>query len=343
MRTASFALCFLALSASAAAARDCYAPTPEETARYQAIAKRLAGEQTPGALTSLSQQEVQWALMLEQRVMSQGYQPTEQEIASYTDIARRVEASPVPVQSTAAPSAEDPARDFTEWSAPAQTPAPARVSEQDIDWAQDLEARVKRGEKPTAEETSRYQDIAGRLQAVEAPAPPPPPPPPLTARPSAKDLHWALALEARVKRGKNPTDDEFSRYRDIVQRLKASEAAGTAEALASRLPGREPATPSEPVSEADLTWAIALQARVQGGGEISEAEKVRYDDIYRRQQAATSPPAPNPPKPPPVYPQPYPPYAPPPQPTWNVFGANEADIQWALELERKVKDPCPAP
>ena len=269
MRTASFALCVLALSASAAAARDCYAPTPEETARYQAIAKRLAGEETSGALKSVSQQEVQWALQLEQRVMSQGYQPTEQEIATYTDIARR-------------------------------------------------------------------------LQAVEAPAPPPPPPPP-TARPSAKDLHWALALEARVKRGKNPTDDEFSRYRDIVQRLKASEAAGTAEAPASRRPAREPATPSEPVSEADLAWAIALQTRVQGGGEASEAEKVRYDDIYRRQQAATSPPAPTPPKPPQVYPQPYPPYAPPPQPTWNVFGANEADIQWALELERKVKGPCPAP
>lgn len=267
MRTASFALCFLALSASAAAARDCYAPTPEETARYQTITKRLAGEQTPGALTSLSQQEVQWALMLEQRVMSQGYQPTEQEIAAYTDIARRVEASLVPVQSTAAPIAEDPARDFTEWSAPAQTPAPARVSEQDIDWAQDLEARVKRGEKPTAEETSRYEDVFRRMQASLAAGQAPPPDRPPEPRQSARGL--------------------------------------------------------APVSEEDMAWAIALQTRVQGGATASDAEIERYDDIYRRQQATESPP--------------------PPPPTRNVSGASEADIQWALDLERKVKGPCPAP
>lgn len=341
MRTASFALCFLALSASAAAARDCYAPTPEETARYQAIAKRLAGEETSGALKSVSQQELQWALQLEQRVTSQGYRPTEQEIATYTDIARRLEASPVAAPSSAATGAEGSARDFTAWSAPARTPAPPRVSEQDMDWAQDLAARVKRGENPSREELRRYEDVYRRVQAsLAARQPPPPSPPPPTARPSAKDLRWALALEARVKRGKNLTDEETSRYQDIIQRLKASEVAGTAEAPASLPAVREPATPIEPVSEAELAWAVALQTRAESGGEISEAEKVRYGDIFRRY---TSPPEPTPPPPPPVYPQPYPPYPPPPQPTWNVFGANEADIQWALDLERKVKGPCPAP
>ena len=329
MRTASFALCFFALSASAAAAGDCYAPTPEETARYQAIAKRLAGEQTPGTLTSLSQQEVQWALMLEQRVMSQGYQPTEQELAAYTDIARRVEASPVPVQSTAAPSAEDPARDFTEWSAPAQTPAPSRVSEQDIDWAQDLEARVKRGEKPSREEIGRYEDVFRRMQAsLAAGQAPPPARPPEPREPgsvpapvSEQDIAWALDLEARVKRGENPTGEETSRYEDVARRLAAFQAAEQAQPAARPPEPRKPAAGLAPVSEEDMAWAIALQTRVQGGATASEAEIERYDDIYRRHQATESPPP----------------------PTWNVSGASEADIQWALDLERKVKGPCPAP
>lgn len=143
MRTWSFAVLLLALSAPAAMAADCAALSPEETPRDQWISERLPA--LPSAPTTLApagidQADIDWALALEKRV-KEGGTPTAAETARYEDIARRLMALQQ-IRET----------------------GPA-VSQAEIDWALALEARVSNGGAPSAPEQARYEDIVRRLQA----------------------------------------------------------------------------------------------------------------------------------------------------------------------------------
>jgi hypothetical protein len=143
MRTWSFAVLLLALSAPAAMAADCAAPSPEETPRDQWIAERLpalSSAPAADAPTGISQADIDWALALEKWVL-EGATPSAAETARYEDIARRLMA----LQGT--------------------SQAMPAVSQEEIDSALALEARVRDGVAPSTTEMTRYEDIFQRLQA----------------------------------------------------------------------------------------------------------------------------------------------------------------------------------
>ncbi|HEY9843286.1 MAG TPA: hypothetical protein V6D23_22640 [Candidatus Obscuribacterales bacterium] len=219
----------------------------------------------PGAAgrlpANVSQQEVQWALQLEQKVNTQQYQPTPQETAQYQNIAQRIAAGQQAPQQPQQPPAQP------QFQAPPQAPAqgmpnlPANVSQQEVQWALQLEQRVNtQNYSPTPQEMTQYQNIAQRMaagqQAPQQPQMPQPPaqpqyqappqqqfqPPPaqpqFQAPPQApqqtapqalpnglsqQEVQWALQLEQRVNtQNYSPTPQEMANYQSIAQRLNSA-------------------------------------------------------------------------------------------------------------------------
>lgn len=136
-----------------------YQATDFEVARYTNIFLRTRptdqdsnwrADSTIQANTQVSEQEIQWALDLEEKVKN-GYQPNAQEISAYQNIAQRLQYSQT--------SAQD--------SAKQHSPVVKPVTQAELQWALDLEKKVKQGYQPTGEETNRYQDIAQRLAAQQ--------------------------------------------------------------------------------------------------------------------------------------------------------------------------------
>ncbi len=76
-----------------------YQPTQEEVAKYENIAQRLAASQTQQqhktntSVETVSDEELKWALSLEEKLKSKNYQPTQEETAKYQNIAQRLAAS----------------------------------------------------------------------------------------------------------------------------------------------------------------------------------------------------------------------------------------------------------
>ncbi len=224
--------------------------------------------QQPGAAAGntqmpqgVSQQEIDWALQLEQKVQQQGYTPNAQENAQYQNLAQRITAAQQQQQApqTNAPPVGAPQRPQTQNAQ--QTPA--GVSQQEIDWALQLEQRVNtQNYQPNAQETAQYQNIAQRITAAQQqPAPtapqqqqftpppgapqqqftPPPgapqqqftPPQATTQAPQAlpnglsqQEIDWALQLEQRVNtQNYQPNAQELAAYEGIAQRLNGPQQA----------------------------------------------------------------------------------------------------------------------
>ena len=99
---------------------------------------------------------------------------------------------------------------------------PAGVSQQEIDWALQLETKVKGGYTPTQQETQAYQALAAKIssannnQAGVTQAP----------QVTQQEIDWALALEAKVKGGYTATPDETATYQNIAHKLQAQQQSG---------------------------------------------------------------------------------------------------------------------
>ncbi|MEZ0371459.1 MAG: hypothetical protein ACAI44_20370, partial [Candidatus Sericytochromatia bacterium] len=177
------------------------------------------GAQQPAA-SPVPQADIQWALQLEQKVKTQSYQPTQQETARYEDIAKKLAAAQQAPQQGA------------------QQPAAPPIPEADIQWALQLEQKVKtQSYQPTQQETARYEDIAKKLtaaqqapqQGAQQPAAPPIP---------EADIQWALQLEQKVKtQSYQPTQQETARYEDIAKKLAAAQQAPQAPQQTGQAPG----------------------------------------------------------------------------------------------------------
>jgi len=364
-------------------------PTPEETARYENIAQRLTQAQPTApaapAAPQVSDADIQWALQLEQKVKG-GQTPTPEETARYENIAQRL------TQPQAQPTA------------PA-TPAAPQVSDADIQWALQLEQKVKGGQAPTPEETARYENIAQRLSAQQSgaqqpqaptqqpnaprnwsdwskpftvPAAPTMPLPisgpggqahlnvPTSLRgapqtppaamlnqapgaptasagmPSQADIDWALQLEQRVNQQQyQPTPQETTRYQNIAQGIAAAKQQG---ATPQAMP------PAGMPAQADIDWALQLEQRVnQQQYQPTAQETARYQNIAQGIAAAQQPApppaqAPTQPVQPVSVPQQFPTQAPqqpaaqPAQAGTNLPpGLSQQELNWALQLEEKVK------
>ncbi|MGE3726512.1 MAG: hypothetical protein AB7I41_13225 [Candidatus Sericytochromatia bacterium] len=289
------------------------------------VAGMPPGQPAPAA-APVSQEEVQWALQLEQKVKS-GQPPTAQETARYEDIARRLSAAQQPAAPTA-PAA----------------PAAAPVSQEDIQWALQLEQKVKSGQPPTAQETARYEDIAKRLSAAQQPAAPTAPAAPAAAPVSQEDIQWALQLEQKVKSGQPPTAQETARYEDIAKRLAAAQqpqqpAAPGATPPAGARDWNGWSKPFAPPGASPMPLPIAAPG--SGQPVVTVPTSLRGAPQTPPAVAMTQyAPATLPPAAPAMPQQPQQPQAPvAPQAAAPQMGnVSQQEVQWALQLEQRVKE-----
>jgi hypothetical protein len=357
-----------------------YQPSAQEAAQYDNIQKRYAAQQTPASQPTapassgqpVTQQELDWALDLQNRITTQNYQPTQQEADTYTDIFNRYQNQPQPAAPT---TPTTPAR-----PAPGTT-APVRidnsVSSQELQWAMDLQHRIdNQNYRPTQQDIIRYTDIYNRYQASQQeaaskppvvapqpsqpaapvvapqPAQPAPPTQPAAPQPSPggnsthpnavayQDVQWSRQLEGRMVDGHRPTEAEVNRYNDIQMRIsmfgiQAAPAAPVA-----------PAQQASGVTQSEVDWAMQLQHKVQFESYApSEQEVAAYTDIYSRyqqqvaaEQAAAQQPVAPAQQPAPVAPQ---------QPVTvqvNVGGPQGAvnpptqqELDWAMRLQTMIQ------
>lgn len=144
------------------------------------------------------------------------------------------------------------------------------ISQTDLQWATDLENKVKAGNyQPNDQEKAYYQNLTGQLEALRNNIQPLTPTPDLpymenyqTAQPgnvptgnapvdqtaaptgpmkqvTMSEIEWALSVEEKVqKRGYQPTPEENTRYQDILARFKANPKIKTElwDALAAQSP-----------------------------------------------------------------------------------------------------------
>lgn len=374
-----------------------YQPTPDEAARYTDIFNRYqdqapdpvqaqpthkpepqAPAYNPGTTApmivdnSVSPQELQWAVDLQNRIDTQGYRPTQQDIVRYTDIYNRYQKQQEEAAAQPAPQPQAPAQPTqpTQPTAPAQPTAPVQpaqpqqpvapqgATQDEMEWARRLEGRVVRGEQVPQAEIDRYNDIQLKLAnfgvapAASSSAPTAVNGPALTSGSgpvSQSEVDWAMNLQHRVQfENYQPSGQEVAQYTDIFNRYQAQlnaqqPAAPAPQPQAPVQPTAPAAAPSSgAVSPEEIQWAQQLQQMVQQGYQASQQEVARYTDIYNRLQnqgGAQAPAAQQPTAPQPTYSAPTQPAAPTPAPGSTMINVNAADpeLQWALELLNRYR------
>lgn len=238
-----------------------YTPTQQETQAYQNIAAKLSAAQNQPQMqqsqvpSGVSQQEIDWALQLENKVKG-GYTPTQQETDAYQGIANRMAAAQGQVQSQ--PST--------------QSQLPAGVSQQEVEWALQLEAKVKGGYTPTQQETQAYQALAQKMAVAQAPQQTQATGQ-LPAGVSQQEIDWALQLEAKVKGGYTPTQQETQTYQALAQKISGSNSQQSG------------ATQVPQVTQQEIDWALALENKVKGGYNATPEETATYQNIAHKLQA----------------------------------------------------------
>jgi len=140
----------------------------------------------------------------------------------------------------------------------------ASVKQEEINWALELEKKVKTGYSPTTEETSKYQNIAAKLASTQVKNEVPP-----TVK--EEEVKWALELEEKVKTGYSPTADETSKYQDLANRLKAG-----------NVQQKTDTSTTASVKEEEITWALQLEEKVKTGYSPTPDETSKYQDVANR-------------------------------------------------------------
>jgi hypothetical protein len=233
-----------------------YKPSPAEEQQYQGIFNRAKAQ--PSGNTgnvsaqnvTVSQDELVWAKSLEQKV-DQGYNPSQQEITKYNDIFARHKQ----VQTQSTQQAQ---------------PQQGGVSQEELQWAQQIEARVNQGGSITPQEKATYDQIYARYQqAGSANAPTQTAP---AEKPTDSELSWALDLEKRSQAGYKPTAQENAIYNEIAK--KAEAYANSQQANASQRSGG--------ASKQELAFASSLYTKMQSGYQPSAQEMSMLNRIQQK-------------------------------------------------------------
>ncbi len=255
-----------------------YTPTAQENQVYQNIAAKLSeAMNNPTAQTQntqqpsvqatanmgVTQQELDWALALEAQV-KQGYAPNAQETQAYQNIAAKMNAAK---NAQTAPT--------TQSNPQTQN---AGASQEEINWALALEAKVKTGYTPNAQETQAYQNIAAKMASKNAQTFPTTQSNPQTqatnlpAGVTQQEIDWALGLESKVKGGYTPTAQETQAYQALAQKISTANS-------------QQPSTTkAKPVTQQEIDWALGLESKVKGGYTPTPQETANYQDLANRLQ-----------------------------------------------------------
>ncbi|PIQ24711.1 hypothetical protein COW36_23330 [bacterium (Candidatus Blackallbacteria) CG17_big_fil_post_rev_8_21_14_2_50_48_46] len=327
--------------------------TPQMQSVLQSVVSRkLSGQPGPTNPLPVSQEDLLWAQNLMTRVQNFGYKPSQQEYDRYQDIQARQQMNgapqmPVPQQPVAPPVMVQPPQQPV--YAPSPTaPVQGAVTQQELDWATQMQDRIVQGYRPSPQEAAAYDNIQKRY-AAQQPAPSPSMPQPSgQLRPvTQEELDWASQMQDRIVQGYRPSQAEADRYNDIYTRYQSQPAnPGTAPSQPAKPekpaydPGvSAPVVEDKTVSQEELQWAMDLQKRIDTQGyRPTQHEIARYTDIYTRYQAQQQQPAapaqPTQPQPPvqtiPGQPQQ------PQQPVAPQRGATMDEIHWANQLEDKM-------
>jgi len=313
-----------------------YSPTPQEVAKYENIAQRLAAGPAAGpapgqpAAPAVPEADVQWALALEEKVKTQNYDPTPQEVARYENIAQRLSAA------AAAPPTQ------------AGAPAAPAVPEADIQWALALEQKVSgQNYNPTAEEVAKYENIAQRLAASQQPAAAP------GGAPAGQPRNWAdwsqpFSVPSAPSMPLPIAGPQGQAVVNVPTSLRGAPQTPPA-AVLNQAPGAPPQMPGQPapqnlgVSQQEIDWALALEQRVNTQNYQPNAQEMaQYQSIAQRIQAAQQggQQPPQMPQQAPQMPQQQQFQAPPQQqmqqPQGLPGGLTQQEIDWALALEQRV-------
>lgn len=216
-------------------------------------------QQSPSLPAGVSQEEVNWALDIEQKVKG-GYKPSEQEIQIYTSIAEKLKNGAQPVQTAQAPAQ--------------QSSLPAGISQQEIQWALGLEEKIKGGYKPSEQETQAYNNLAEKLKNGTQPvqtAQSSTQQPSLPAGVSQQEVQWALGLEEKIKGGYKPSEQETQAYQALAQKLTAAP--------------QESVRQSNKVTQDEVNWALQLEQKNKAGYTPNPQETAKYQDIANRLQS----------------------------------------------------------
>jgi len=249
----------------------------------------------------ITQEELNWALELENKVRN-GYTPNAQETAAY--------------QSLAAKMSNSQTNNINQSNA-TKTQTTITPTQEEINWALELENRVKSGYTPNAQETAKYQDIANRLQSSQNTNRT------TTSAPTQEEINWALELENRVKGGYTPNAQETAKYQDIANRLQSSQNTNNSSnkdwvawsqpfsvprsvfqttpriiqvpATLRKMNNNIPTTVSVNVGpnlnnntnvfNDEIQWALNLENRVKSGYNPTESELYQYKQIADKLQA----------------------------------------------------------
>jgi hypothetical protein len=185
------------------------------------------------------------------------------------------------------------------------------VSQQELDWASDLQARFSNGYKPTQQEMTKYTDIYNRYQANGNQVSQPQGNKPVNntnagagtgaGAPTQEELDWAVALQSKLSTGYQPTAQDKAKYQDIYNRYQANgnQVAGSTPVQNNQnqqpvyKPTVDPNTPMANIdqnnSDPDLQWALQLLDRVQQQNYMpTDAEIQKYEQIIAKNQSVAA-------------------------------------------------------
>lgn len=143
-------------------------------------------------LVPVHDSDLQWAIALEEKVKKSAYNTDSAEMKRYEDIAKRIQKRPY-----------SSSRIWSDWSKPYSTIRLPRQlpDQQEIDWALQLENKVKGGYQPNAKEIASYENIASRLQGGED-------------FPDIQiQINWALEWLQKTKNGNDGSAAEMAMFR----------------------------------------------------------------------------------------------------------------------------------
>ncbi|RYX98746.1 hypothetical protein EON78_04750 [bacterium] len=163
-----------------------------------------------------------------------------------------------------------------------------RPSDQDLQWAANLEKRVnEQGYQPTQAEVDKYTDIATRLNASQgtqaasnASAPS------VQGGVTKAELDWADALQTKSAQGYTPTAQEMATYTDIYNRSQSA----TQQPSASTAQNTGSVNIDLSHGDPDLQWALSLLDKVQQGYQPNQSEITKYEQVIAKNQAVPATP-----------------------------------------------------
>jgi hypothetical protein len=214
--------------------------SPEERTEYQKIAIRLLRadqEVSIPQLKTVSHEELAWAKRLETRVTQEKHRATPLEMETYQDIYARFQAEKT------------------------ETPKPPFPTAEELDWAKDFSNQIRTNHyQPTETEKNRYMDIYVREQASLAPD---------SDAPSREDLNWQLSFNQKINQGYQPTEAEWDRSSQIMERIYLQETSLL-----------QPESGS--LEQHEIDWANRLIYSAEKGIPPTPEETERYEDIFKR-------------------------------------------------------------